>query len=502
MKINTTGLESRDLNLKGAKYVAKSIKSTIGPYGGNFFLEKGNKSTNDGYLIGNEIIPSIKNEFERRGATIAGGAAAKTNEQYGDFTSGTWALTDSITDEALRYLPSEKTLVAKKTPAEIKRMIEISKENVIAKLKEMATPITDAETLVKSALVSVEDEEIAKLLGETQFKLGSEGVILAEEVNDTVSSIEIVKGIRLDNGLGTQSIVTNPEKGTLELYDCATILTNYTIGIEELQAMKSTIIMPLIGKKQPKLAIIARAFTSDAIKLCIESGQSGFMMFPINAPYTDQQEVMKDLEAVLGGRYIDSEEAKLEDLYITDVGYAKSLVARRFDAIITGVDDDQATIRMEKRVEVLKAKLKGEESDFMKKLLESRIAQFTNGFAILKVGSSIVEERKRLKDKCDDAVNAVRFALKGGTVPGAGIAFKIISDELEDTDILKRPIRVIYEQIMSSAPEGFEVESWVRDPYLILAGGLDNACVTASLMCNNVGSVVEENPKRKNEDQD
>lgn len=500
MKINKTGIAARDSALQGAKYIAKNIKGTIGPYGANFLLEKGNKSTNDGYIISQELILSIENEFERRGAIIAGEASAKTNDQVGDATSTSWALTDAITDEAVRYLPSEKSSIAKKTPAEIKNMINTSKDNVILKLKDMAIPVFDKETLVKSALVSVEDETLAVLLGETQFQLGPEGIIIAEEANETVSSIEIVKGIRIDNGWSTQSVITNPEKGTLELQNTAVILTNYTLGIEELKAMQESIFKPLINQKQTKLAIMARAFTSEAIKWAIDLGQSGFALIPINAPYTDQQEIMKDLEALLGGRYIDQEEASLSDLYITDVGHAKSLTAGRFDAIITGTDDERAQERIQKRVEVLKAKLEGAQSDFLRKMIETRIAQFTSGFAILKVGAISPGERKRLKDKADDAVNAVRYALKGGTVPGAGLAFKQIAETLEDTDILKRPLSVIYEQIVGSAPEGFIIEEWVRDPYLVLKVALENACEVSGNLCNIGGMVVEENPKRKKDE--
>ena len=46
--ISITGIQARDKALKGAKYVAEAVKSTIGPFGLNAILEKGDKSTNDG----------------------------------------------------------------------------------------------------------------------------------------------------------------------------------------------------------------------------------------------------------------------------------------------------------------------------------------------------------------------------------------------------------------------------------------------------------------------
>ena len=246
---------------------------------------------------------------------------------------------------------------------------------------------------------------------------------------------------------------------------------------------------------------MARAFTAEAIQLCIDTTKTGFGIYPVNAPYTDQAETMRDLEAIVGGRYIDSEEAKLEDMYLSDVGYCKSLTARRFDAIITGVDNDKTAEKISNRVEILKKKLSGSQSEFEKKNLETRIAQFTNGFAILKVGAQSTVNRKRIKDKCDDAVNAVRLALKGGTVRGAGIALKEVSESLDDTNILKRPICVIHDQIMSSAPEGWEVEDWVRDPYLVIECALTNACDVASTLIRTNIIVAEENKKKKEDEE-
>jgi len=501
MQISITGIQARDKALKGAKYVAQAVKSTIGPFGMNALIEKGDRSTNDGYLISQNLCPTIKDEFEKRGAVVGHQASARTNDIVGDATSSAWALEDAICDEALRYLPTEKSLVAKKSYAEVDKMIQNGKNEVLLKLKELTTPIESKESLIKSALVSVEDEKLAELLGSTQWELGESGMITVEEVNDTECSIERVKGIRIDNGFSNSVIINNYEKQSFEISDTNIILTNYTIGVEQITALNDSIIQPLLAQKRTKLVIMARAFTAEAIQLCIDTTKTGFGIYPVNAPYTDQAETMRDLEAIVGGRYIDSEEAKLEDMYLSDVGYCKSLTARRFDAIITGVDNDKTAEKICNRVEILKKKHSGSQSEFEKKNLETRIAQFTNGFAILKVGAQSTVNRKRIKDKCDDAVNAVRLALKGGTVRGAGIALKEVSESLDDTNILKRPICVIHDQIMSSAPEGWEVEDWVRDPYLVIECALTNACDVASTLIRTNIIVAEENKKKKEDEE-
>ena len=104
-------------------------------------------------------------------------------------------------------------------------------------------------------------------------------------------------------------------------------------------------------------------------------------------------------------------------------------------------------------------------------------------------------ERRRLFDKCDDAVNAVRAAYQEGTVKGAGLAFKEISETMGNDALLKRPLLTVYQQIISSAPKGFVIEDWVRDPLKVLRIALENACAVAVSFAMAGGVVTDERPK-------
>lgn len=476
-RISVVGVKARDLAIKGADYLADAVSSTLGPFGQNALLEKGHRITNDGFTISSQLVGSIENEFERLGATILHEASSKTNDQVGDATTTSETLARAIIKEAVKLLPKEGGFIGKKTAAEVRNMIEMEKKEVIEKLYKMTTGITDEQTLINSARVSVEDEELARLIGPVQWQIGKDGFILCEDTAEKESSIQIMKGVRIDNGFGASHMINNQEKQTLELSNVHVILTNHTIG--DFTGLKP-MLDELVTKGVRHIAIIARGFTSDAIRLCSENQKQGLFIYPINAPYTDQAEVMRDLQAVLGGTYIDSEEMRLEDATGKDAGFAVKVTARRWDAMLVGKDDGLSAERVQNRLDQLNKKLAGEVSDFAKRGLESRIAQLTNGFALLKVGATNAVSRKYKKDKADDAVNAVRLALKGGTVKGAGLAFKEISETIPEGSILKKPLTCINDKIMASAPADFKVEEWVRDPFLVLKAALENACDVAS----------------------
>lgn len=481
------GVEARDKIIKGANFLADAVKSTLGPHGLNAALEKGNRITNDGVSIAREI--AVKDEIEQRGVSILREAALKTNDEAGDGTTTSIVLAQAILKEAVRLLSNDRTFVGKKTPIEVINTINAEYKIVLEKLQEMATTVESEEELIQSALVSAEDEVLAGLIGKAQWAIGKDGVILAEEVNETISTIQMVKGVRIDNGLGASMLMNNQERQSLEADNCRIVLTNYTL--DSLLPLKP------IGEQLAKtgvknLIIIARAFSPQAIKDCLANIEKGFNIYPVNAPFQDQREIFNDLQATLGGRYIHDEESNLEDIQLSDVGYVEKLVARRYDAIFTGADNEKSQERVTNRINELRQKLQGTISEFEKKLVEARIAQLQNGFAILKVGSNSETQRKYLKDKADDAVNAVRAALQEGVVPGAGAAFKDISDSLDDSYILKRPLCAVYEQIKSSVPADFVIPEWVKDPLKVLRIALEKACsVAGTLATINVSIATE-----------
>jgi len=483
---------AREELIKGADYIGEAVKTTLGPFGGNFFLEKGDKVTNDGVSVAREI--ECEDEIQNKGAREIFKASNKTNLEVGDGTTTAVILAQSILKEASRLLGSKsKGIFGKKTPVEIINQINKEKDEVIAKLKEMSKPVDTKEKLIDSAKVSVEYDDLGELIGGMQWELGKNGKIIAEEVNKRESSIDKVPGLRIDNGFVASHLINNPEKQTFEVTECRTLLTNYTIkDYKQIEKIAEQLFRAGITK----LVIIAGGFTSEFIKFCVENINTGGMHFyPLNAPFTDQADAMKDLQAILGGKFYHYESADLDSMVVDDIGYVEKITAQRFKADIVGKKDINSERRIAKRVEDLKLRLAECGSDFERTMLGDRIAQLEGGFALLSIGANSETERKHRKDKADDACNAVRHALRDGVVDGAGLAFKQISDSLPDTCILKRPLLSIYEQIKFSAPKDWEVPVWVKDPVAVLVSALNNACSIAGTFATASGVIVTAKPK-------
>lgn len=485
--------EAQDRIIKGVYFLCDAIKQTLGPYGRNFLLEKELKITNDGLNIAKEI--TLNDEIEDLGQRIAKEAAIKTADEAGDGTTTALTLVQAILKEIVRLMPG-KNLAGKKSIIEIRKKIKEEKEEVIKKLKEMAIKIANKEELVAIAKVSAEDDKLAELIGSAQWELGENGVIIPEESNDIKDSIERINGIRWENGFGTSRVINNQEKQRLEAKNVKVILTNYTFqNFVEIDGVFNQ----LIREGHREIAVVARAFTDEAIRSAMKNHEVGIEIYPINAPYVNQDEIMEDIASIIGAKYYSQENSSLSELSVSDVGTAKKLICQRYSAIIAGereeVEGAITNTRILERIEKLKKSLIGEESIFQKKAIETRISQLTNGFALLKIGSTSDTDRKYKYDKAEDAVNAVRSALQEGVVAGGGLATKQIGEAMPDTAIIKKALSAPYQQIMANAGEVFEIPSWVKNSVKVERVAFENACETALNLATAGGAIASERPK-------
>lgn len=481
-RILISGEEARRKVLEGIKKGTMPVADSLGPFGNLSLIEKGTRITNDGAKILQEI--TLEDEVEELGLRKLKEAVAKSNDVVGDGSTTITVLTHAILKEAKRELGGAMTT------GDFLKKLASERDEVIEKLTESATPITTEEELVASATVSVDDAELGKLIGQTQWKLGKEGYILAEEGNEATTTVEMVQGIRTDNGVAVTQLFNNQDNTALEVENVSIILTDSTIST--LKPLED-VLNQLLTKKQFSVALVARGFTDVAIQECAANFAKGFKIYPLNAPYTDSRQVMKDLEALLGGRYMDTELHSLEDMQLSDVGFAAKIKATRFSTVFTGTSNE----RIPARIEELKNQLEGSLSDFENKLLASRIAQLESGFSLITVGAESETERKRVFDKVEDAVNAVRAALQEGTVKGAGLAFKEIADTLPAGSLLKNPLTSIHDQILKNAPADFTVEPWVRDPVKVLRIALEQAVSVGGALAT-ISSVITTKKQRYN----
>lgn len=506
MKIVKTGAEARGALVRGADKLADAVKLTLGPSGYNAVLgPKGgalSRITNDGVTIAREI--ECEDEIENLGAKTMLEVCSQTNELAGDGTTTAITIGQAILKSLSDQFGSGTTVGSRMSVAGVRSKVTGELATITKELENMATPVSSEEELIAVAKIAVEDDGLASLIGKAQWAVGKDGSILPELSNDIEDSIEQVSGIRIDNGFSSSLAINNQEKQTLEVQDYWVILTNHTIAnLAPLIGSDSHpgILVQLVKAGKKNVIIMARGFTEQAIQECQGNMKMGNYFIPVNAPYTNQNEVMKDLAAALGGTYINSEERKLDDMQLSDVGFTKSVVAGRWDSVFTWDKNEDSDARIAARIEVLENQLSGTLSVFERKMIEDRIAQFKNGFAIMKVTGKTLTERNYKKDKVDDCVNAVKAALQEGTVPGGGLALKTIADSMSADSLLKSALVAPYEQIQENSG-GLEIGDEVRDPVKVTRIALEKAVSVATQLATAGVAIADKRKKEKVDNED
>jgi len=485
-KISLVGPEARAALTRGVDYLVDAVQLTLGPSGRNFAsgVRGGPVAiSNDGVSLAKEIFG--KDEFEDIGIRAVREAATKTNDKVGDGTTSAMVLTRAILK--LPCLQFDADIVGADSLQAVEKLKKEGEE-VVKRLVEMAKPIETKQQLIDVATVSVRDVALANIVGSAQWEVGRDGTVLAEEHNAPHDEVEYVYGVRVDNGLGAGEMMNDVEKQALILKDTRILVTNHNFNTADEVRKLNKLFDELIKGGVQGIVLMGRAFDVTAIGLCKKnvdqffSGKGGFPIYPVNAPYENMDEIMGDLAAATGGKYIKDAEVSLDKIRAKDVGMAKKVFVKRYEGIITGAkagEDAEVDRGVALRVKRIKEHLEGQISPFEKRQLTARLAQLTAGTAMIKVGAETEQERRYKKDKVDDCVNTVKAAFQEGVIPGGGQALKTIAEKMPDA-LITEALLAVHKQIQKNAGGSLEIPEWVQDPLLVVKTGFEKALSIAT----------------------
>jgi len=518
--------EARAKLKTGVDKLADAVTVTLGPKGRNVVLGESFGSptiTNDGVTIAKEI--DLEDKIENIGAQIVKQVAEKANDVAGDGTTTATLLTQSLIREGL------KNVTAGANPLALKRGLEKGALVIIEEIKKMAKPISNESDYARVATISAEDKEIGDLIAKTIVEVGKDGVITIEESKSLVMEKEIVKGLQFDQGYVSAYMVSDVEKMEAKLNDPYILITDRKISaISELLP----ILEKIIATGEKDILIIAEDVSGQALTTLIVNKLRGtFNIVAVKAPgYGDRKkEMLTDIAIMTGGEYISEDLGlKLEDLALTSLGRARSILATKEKTII--VEGKGKKDEIEKRISQIKNQIENTESSFDKEKLQERLAKLSGGVAVLKVGAATEVELKARKHKVEDALAATRAAIEEGIVPGGGVALlrcqkslenlKLEGEEKIAIDILMRtmedPIRKIADNAgkdgsvianevkKQSGAYGYNalddkyetsmIEVGIIDPAKVVRSCVQNA-VSAASMLLTTECVVVEKPENK-----
>jgi len=494
---------ARQALLRGVTKLARAVKATLGPAGRNVILEKKFGSptiTKDGVTVAKEI--ELPDAYENMGAQLIKEVSSKTSDIAGDGTTTATVLAEAIYAEGLR------NVTAGANPISLQRGIMKATEAIVAKLKEISTPVKDSKEVAQVATVSANwDASIGNIIAEAMDKVGKEGTITVEEAKSIETTLEVVEGMQFDKGYLSPYFVTNPE--TMECN-----LENAYILINEKKVSNLKDMLPLLEKvarSGKPLLIIAEDVEGEALATLVVNKLRGTLnIVAVKAPgFGDRRKAMlEDIAILTGGKCITEDLGiKLENIELADLGQAKRITIGKETTVI--VEGEGGSEAIAGRVSQIKNQIADTTSDYDREKLQERLAKLAGGVAVINVGAATETEMKEKKARVEDALHATRAAVEEGIVPGGGVALiraqasigdlGLTGDEKTGAEIVARAIEAPLRQLAANAGvEGALIVAEVKKGKgnhgynvatakyedLIKAGVVDPAKVTRSALQN------------------
>lgn len=482
MKI--TQSNTKETIRSAVKKYADLILPTYGPAGKKVLIatnEFSLKAADDGHAASAEF--ELENEFENAVVMYIRESTGKTNSRVGDGTTTSVVLTKAILDQLFE---SENPLASGNYHREVLEIQKATKE-AVEYIKAKSKKIESADELYKVAYNSYNNEEIARLIADTVFKIGQDGVLAIEDSTTATTEVEVVEGVELEKGYASPYFI-NTAKEEAVLADPSFILVS---GRLDRFADVKPVLELLVNKAGKKdFVIFADGFSEDFLGNMIVSKIRGFFSpILVETPGFGESKLenLKNIASVVNANIIDGKVTKLESAKLEDLGFAKKVVSKKDKTTIIGGNEET----INRRLDFLQSKLDGE-TGFNKERLERTIASLKGGIALIKVGANTENEQKSIKMKVEDAVSATRVAFKDGVVAGGGKTFS----EIETSSaILNNALKAPRKQLEDNGKEFLDED--VVDPAGVLVAALETA---SSIACGllTMGGIIA--TKRKDED--
>jgi len=474
----------RNKTLATMKKISQIVGSSYGVGGLVTLIESElpnipNKMTKDGVTIFENL--GSDDSFEHLIIEQARDAASRTASEAGDGTTATTIISEAMIRHLFNFCMVHPKYSPQKAMREINKAV---KEFVVPLIQKNSIHINEnnMDLLRQVATVSANgDSDMANAVMEAFDKVGfsdSSHVTIQElsgpsgfEV-DHITGYPIAAGYEESCGRFFQTFITDKGNNTVLLDNPKFLL--FDGAVTDLTRFYR--IIDYFGSRYAagdtdfkNMVLVAHGFSESTLlelSFNMADGKSLNvvpMRTPMNQILNSQTEFLHDIAAFTGAKVMGMEfniqeifermdrgdaDAELELIKCFGTSSMDRIEIQRFRATLVGQPEE---MNVEVRSDDLKKRIKGAANAKEKEILEERIGMLTSGIAKLKVFSPSSGELKERHDRCEDAVCAVRAAVKHGVLVGGCREWVNIVKALTDT---YGTVDVEYDVLVNAASNG------------------------------------------------
>ena len=474
--------------LEGALLMYRAVCSTLSPKGRNVAIARQWGApivVHDGVTVARDV--KSDDRFVQIGINLVREAATKTNEEAGDGTTTSTLIAYETIKRGMKLIDEGVN------PMILRQEINEAMGQALEELSAISKTAETQQDLERVATISSSDPEIGRLVGETVFKVGNDGLVSVEESGAYETTVEHSEGMSLDKGFASPYFITSPNRMESVVSNPIIIITDKTITTqaEIVPIIEYIVQSELVNNKN---IVIIGDIGGQALQILVTNKLNGNInVCAVKVPGYGalSSGFLEDIAVLTGGKVIRKELGlsmeeftnQFDDSYL---GHAEKVVSNRKSAmIVKGFGDLKEVKAQIKRLK----NLKKEASTLPEKEnLDERIAKLSAGVSVVRVGAKTEIEGREKVERVKDAVGAGQSALKEGIVPGSGVTFLRIAGAIEgDTDgarlmreVLEQPLRKVMEnsgepdKIIKEYMQKIKAHKDIDYSYEVMSGKLTN----------------------------
>lgn len=402
-----------------AQKLADVVGSTLGPRGRYVLIDQTTPIiTNDGVTIASEL--KLEEPAENAIAKVIQQASLRTNKDVGDGTTTAILIASEIVKQAVKKIKDGAN------PVLLKRGIEIASKKIVDLILQLAEPADEEQLKHVARIAANNDSEIAELVIKAFNSIPEKGLIITDNSETTQTYIEVVNGYSISQGYVSPYFINN-EKGEVVLEDAYILIAD-----TRLHAVRPLVpILDKVAATNKPFVIIAEDIEGEILQsLIFNKVNNGFRCVAVRAPEFGirRSEILQDIAVATNAIVVGGDTGlKLENVRLDHLGRAQKVrVTATETIIINGFGNPD---KIAERIEALeKKKYQIGEHDY--DWYDERIAKLSGGICVIKVWAPTEAEREDVKMRLEDSLSAVEAAMRGGIVPGGGVVFLKIADQV------------------------------------------------------------------------
>lgn len=447
----------------------------------------------------------LPDRVENAAARLVVQASQRNNETVGDGTTLAVILTKHLLDKARNLVGSGQDRMSVS-----ERLISTIPE-IHAKLEKISKKY-DAKNLEQVAIVSAGEEATGQLIADTIKSVGIDGGVVVERHAGIGIYNELQDGFYFNKGFVNAWLINNRVQLRAEHSDVQILMAEKPItGMHEMAQ-----ILEACGNNNIKRLVIVGEVAADAMAVCVQVHLKQLFDLTIVEPanYAGGRSLFLEDMAIFTGGQVYTEGMSSESFDTEMLGKAQKVVVTEFSTSVIGGAGDPKAIKA--RIAGLKKDLKESKDPRSVEAIQERLGKITGKIGIIRVGGSTPADAEYTKLRVDDAVCAVRSAMRSGVLPGGGVALIRCKDVAGDfASALEMPFKQLFsnaglnsEKYLAQVEagttwQGFDLKNvtdkpadmlaiGIVDPLEVIQEAVTNAATTAARLIRAKAAIIHD----------